>query len=315
MRKRVLIIGSNGFIGKSFINYTQETKKELYTLSRRKNDKDKHFVCDATNFEKLNKIIQSIKPNEIYNLSGSYLNEFEVSYSTNVVITKNVFDSVVKNGLLDCKILINGSAAEYGFIKDYDNPIDEKYPFNPISVYGLTKIYQTYLCRIYFNRDDLKIYLARPFNVIGYGMSNNLFVGRLIKQIVQHLKKKSKIILGNLNNERDYVDVEDVINAFKIIMKNGTPGEIYNIGSGRSIKIKDLLDKFLEIFNIDRSYVEISDSFIKKFDIPKIYANILKLKNLGWEPRITIEESISRIEKRLLDKGYLKKKNTNKDNI
>ena len=117
---------------------------------------------------------------------------------------------------------------------------------------------------------------------------------------IHYIKEKRKITLGNLNNERDYIDIEDLISAYVKIIHKGVPGEVYNIGSRSSIKTQNLLEKFMEIFEIDEKFIEIDKNFIKKFDIPKIIADNTKLKELGWINKITLENSIQKIKSSIL---------------
>jgi len=302
MKNIKLVIGSEGFIGKAFINYHKKFENssiELFTVDIIDIDKKNYYKCDATNFQIIEKIIQSVQPDEIYNFSGSFSDIYEKSYLTNVIISKNIFDSVLLHNLNECKILINGSAAEYGAINEKDNPIKENHPLNPINFYGLTKTWQTYLAKLYFLREDVQVYIARPFNIIGYGISPNLFIGRLINEIKKNLEKKNKIILGNLNSERDYLDIDDVIRAYLKIMEKGVPGDIYNIGSGKSIIIGELLKIFLNLFKIEKNMVQINKSLIKKADIPKIIADNSKLKKLNWNLTISLEESVLQIKKKM----------------
>ena len=304
MEKKIIILGSEGFIGKSFVNYYErldDSNIKLYFIDIVPIKKNNYYNVNATDFEKINKIIQKIKPEEIFNFSGSFTNIFNTDYQNNVIATKNIFESVLQNGLEECKILINGSAAEYGLIQKEDYIIDEDYPLNPISFYGLSKVFQTYLAKTYFLREDINVYITRPFNIIGYGISSKLFIGRLINEIKLNLKEKRKITLGNLNNERDYIDIEDLINAYVKIIHEGIPGEIYNIGSQCSIKTQNLLTKFMEIFEIDKNNIEINKNLSSKFDVPKIIADNTKLKELGWINKISLENSIQKIKSSILD--------------
>jgi GDP-4-dehydro-6-deoxy-D-mannose reductase len=303
MEKKIIIIGSEGFIGKSFVNYYKrlnDSNIELYFIDIVPVKKNNYYNVNATNFEKINKIIQKVRPDEIYNFCGSFTNIFKTDYKNNVVATKNIIESILLNNLNECKILINGSAAEYGLIQKEDSIIDEDYPLNPISFYGLSKVFQTYLAKTYFLMEDVNVYITRPFNIIGYGVSSKLFIGRLINEIKLNIKEKRKITLGNLNNERDYIDIEDLISAYVKIIHKGVPGEVYNIGSRCSIKTQNLLKKFMEIFEIDEKFIEIDKNFIRKFDIPKIIADNTKLKELGWINKITLENSIQRIKSSIL---------------
>ncbi len=303
MAKKIIIVGSEGFIGKSFVDYYKrldDSNIELYLVDIVPIKKNNYYNANASNFEKINKIIQKISPDEIYNFSGSFSNVFKTDYQNNVIATKNIIESILLNNLDECKILINGSAAEYGLIQKEDSIINEDYPLNPISFYGLSKVFQTYLAKTYFLMDDINIYITRPFNIIGYGISSKLFIGRLINEIKLNIKEKRKITLGNLSNERDYIDIEDLISAYVKIIRKGVPGEIYNIGSRSSIKTQNLLKKFIEIFEIDEKYIEIDKSFIRKFDIPKIIADNTKLKELGWINKISLENSIQKIKSSIL---------------
>jgi len=300
--KRILIIGSEGFIGKNFINYYRSVNstEQLFMVDIYSIRRNNYYRCNAQNFKKIDKVIKKVNADEIYNFSGSFSNDYRTDYLNNVVITKNILDSVIFNGYYHTKILLNGSAAEYGLIKNYNSKINEDYPLNPISNYGLSKVFQTYLVKPYIYKNNLKIYLTRPFNIIGYGISEKLFIGRLINQIKQNLNFKSKIILGNIHNERDYIDIEDVIRAYLKIITVGNPGEIYNIGSGTAIKINDLLKIFLKTFNLREDLVEIDEKFYKKEDVPRIIADISKLENLNWKPNISMEDSVLRIKKSML---------------
>jgi GDP-4-dehydro-6-deoxy-D-mannose reductase len=299
MEKRIVVLGSEGFIGKKFIEFQKALDfphKNLFMVDIREIKKQNYFQCNASNYENLNKIIQKIVPDEIYNFSGSFSNVFEIDYMNNVMVSKNIFDSLIQNKQTDCKVLINGSAAEYGFIKEYSSPVKEDSSLNPVSFYGLSKVYQTFLAKTYFLRDNVNVFVTRPFNIIGYGISNKLFIGRLISEIEQNITSRKKITLGNLDSERDYIDIDDLLKAYKLIMERGAPGEVYNIGSGKSIKMLDLLRIFLEVFNIDFKDVELSKDFVRRFDVPKIVGNISKLKELNWHPTISLKESVSKIK-------------------
>lgn len=302
MEKRILVLGSEGFIGKKFIEFQKALDfphKNLFMVDIREIKKQNYYKCNASNYENLNSIIQKIVPDEIYNFSGSFSNVFEIDYTNNVMVSKNIFDSLIQNKQTSCKVLINGSAAEYGFIKETSAPVKEVSSLNPVSFYGLSKVYQTFLAKTYFLRDNVNVFVTRPFNIIGYGISDKLFIGRLISEIEQNITNRKKINLGNLESERDYLDIDDLLKAYNLIMEKGTPGEVYNIGSGKSIKMLDLLRIFLEVFNIDFKDVELNKDFVRRFDVPKIVGDISKLKELNWHPAISLKESVSKIKSQL----------------
>jgi len=132
----------------------------------------------------------------------------------------------------------------------------------------------------YFNSKKINVVMARTFNLLGKEISEKLFIGRLYKQIAEYKEKKiNKIKLGNLDNKRDYIKIEDAVKKYELIMNKGGSGEIYNVGSGKSISIKDLLSGILKENNLSMDNVEISN-FDCRFDVKDIYAGINKLNKL-----------------------------------
>ncbi len=166
---------------------------------------------DLSDYDSVKMIIGTVKPDQIYNFAGSFSNDYALDYKVNVLLTKNIFDSVIELKL-DSRILLVGSAAEYGAIDEKDNPINENYPLNPVSVYGLTKVYQTNLMNFYYKIKNINVVMARTFNLRSSNISEKLFIGRLYKQIDEYKKGViTKISLGNLQNKRDYIDIDEAV--------------------------------------------------------------------------------------------------------
>jgi nucleoside-diphosphate-sugar epimerase len=160
---------------------------------------------------------------------------------------------------------------------------------NPISVYGLTKVYQTQLMRLYHAVHRMDVVMARPFNLLGQGVSPRLFVGRVQQQLESYLKGEiSRIALGNLRHRRDYISVEKAVAAYELIMNRGQAGEVYNVGSGRSIAIRELLEKMLAEHGLSMDIVDeqLNDESGKP-DIKDLYADLSKISRL--EKKVTGE--------------------------
>ncbi len=279
---RVLITGAMGFSGQGLYKVLIKNKAlSIFISDIHINKADNYFDCDLTNFPSVTKLIKTVKPNQVFHFSGSFSNEFCKDFEINVLATKNLLESI-KNSNLSCRILLVGSAAEYGNVSLNNDSIKESQLLNPISFYGLTKVFQTNLMSYYVNAYSMDIVMARPFNIYGKNISENLFVGKVYQQI-KLLKegKIEKIVLGNLENRRDYISLKDTLIHYITIMKRGESGQIYNVGNGVSIKTKQILDKILDEENIDPSLVESRISqHPEKPDIENICANITKLKNL-----------------------------------
>jgi GDP-4-dehydro-6-deoxy-D-mannose reductase len=278
----VLILGSLGFTGHNLrdcLNKRQDV--EVVGVDRLSDRRGVDHVCDLRDHRAVDELLRTLRPDQIYNVAGSITNNYEECYASNVIITKNLLDVMVSMKLTG-RLLLVGSAAEYGLVNVDDLPVRETQLLNPVSMYGLTKVYQSVLMRTYRNLYDLDVVMVRPFNLIGKGISENLFPGRLQRSI-EDLKagKIKRIKTGSLNARRDYIYIDDALVYYQLVMDRGIAGETYNIGSGRSVLLRDLLQDILNEQGLDMSVVdEMPIQEKNKLDVPDIYGDISKLESL-----------------------------------
>jgi len=280
---KVLITGAAGFTG-SYLNkfLSEETDHKIFLVDSKPLDSyPASLTCDLAEPDKVKDLVAKIQPDQIYHLAGSFANHFEVDFKSNVLTTKTLFESLLDLNI-KARILLVGSAAEYGLVNPKDNPVAETHSLSPISHYGLTKIFQKYCMDYFFNVHRMDIVLARPFNLLGKEISPKLFIGRVYEQLKLYKEGKlSKITVGNLEAKRDYIDVHEAVKQYYLIMEKGIAGQSYNIGSGQPIKIRDLLQKLLEDEGLDMKIIEQKERDLSgKLDAREIYADISKLKNL-----------------------------------
>lgn len=279
---KVLITGAQGVSGRNLVTLlSTEATMRIYRTDLHDEADGDYFCCDLTDADAVEQMIGKIKPERIYHLAGGYSHDFETNYSINVQATKNLLDACLKHGLR-VRVLLVGSAAEYGVVREEENPVREDHPLSAVSLYGLSKVYQTELMKYYRNVFDLDIVMARTFNLLGDGFSRNLFIGNLLQQINDYKNGViDKIMIGNLENKRDYLHIFEAVRYYKIIMENGLSGEIYNVGSGKSVKINDILDEIIAENGIDRSVVGfLENRSASKLDIKDIFADRTKLNRL-----------------------------------
>ena len=280
--KKIVVLGSSGFTGRNLIHrLKKEQGVEVIGVDYLSDGRDGDCVCDLRDFGAVMELLSKVKPDQIYNVAGSISNNYEECYASNVVITKNILD-VMESIKLMGRVLLVGSAAECGLVSADDLPVKETQTPNPVSIYGLTKVYQSVLMRTYRNLYDLDIVMVRPFNLIGEGISESLFPGRLQRSI-EDLKsgKIERIKTGSLNARRDYIPIDDALVYYQLVMDKGITGETYNVGSGRSVLLRDLLRGLLSKEGLDMSVVdEMPVQEKNKLDVPDIYGDISKLINL-----------------------------------
>ncbi len=279
---RVLVTGAGGFSGRHLLEYlAQNSSAEIHCTSLARRVDRQWLFYDLARSEHVSELIERVLPDQIYHLVGANTDNYQTDYQTNVQTTRNILDSIARIKLR-CRVFLVGSSAEYGIVDEKDNPVDEDHALTPMSDYGLTKVYQTYLMKFYCVRHNLDVVMARTFNLYGTGMSTKLFVGRLLEQIEAYRARRiSAIVVGNLDNKRDYVRIEVAVRAYALIMERGKAGEVYNVGSGASIRIRDLLRCILEVNGLSMAVVQEQQSRQEnKFDIKNLVADIAKLRAL-----------------------------------
>jgi len=282
-KMRVLITGAAGFTASHLARLLESDKGvELFLSDLGMPGNKNHFPCNLTDAAEVFGLLEVTKPDQIYHLAGTYSNDYELDYRANVLSTKNVLDASLRLGRRGRVVLV-GSSAEYGIVSEDENPVREDHPLSPVSIYGLTKACQTLLMQFYRNLHGLDVVMARTFNLFGKGLSAKLFVGRLYEEIEAYKDGKiSRIEVGNLENKRDYIHIEDAVKCYRVIMERGIAGEIYNVGSGKSIKMCDLmcmilLDSGIGIEAVKQTVATKSNTI----DIRDIYADLSKFNSIG----------------------------------
>jgi len=280
---KVLVTGAGGFSGRHLIQYlASNSSAQIYRTSLTPRNESNWLACDLTKSKETSALIAEVGPDQIYHMAGVRTNEYQTDYNVNVLSTLNLLEYIAQTKT-PCRVLLVGSSAEYGFVAEKDNPVSEDHPLAPLSIYGLTKVFQTCLMKFYCSRYHLDVIMARPFNLSGQGMSGKLFLGHVYRQVEAYKAGLiSKISVGNLEHRRDYVPIEQAVRYYALIMQQGKPGEVFNVGSGVSIGTRDLLRRILEESGLSLEIVEEQVSKqLDAFDIKDLVADVSKLKALA----------------------------------
>lgn len=282
--KKVLITGGSGALGRAVIaRMDQIGGYQVITAGRQcVNDSMAHMHCDVCNHEQLSAVFNQAEPDVVLHLAATFTGNLDEAYATNVAPAKHILD-LVQRSRLNTRVILIGSAAEYGVIRRDENPVQESRVLAPVSIYGVSKAWQTQLVGLYRSR-GLDVVCARIFNLYGPGVSGHLFAGRLRNQIDEVLAgKKSVIEIGPLTAIRDYISTEEAAIQLLAIAAHGESGEIYHVASGVPVTMREILMcQLVEKSGLDPSIVQESSSFSNHsgYDIPTIYADITKTKQL-----------------------------------
>ena len=300
---KALITGVDGFVGKYLSEYLLKQKYEVYgtTISEKyKNEKIKIYKMNLLDEKEVNKVIKMIKPDKIFHLAGQSAVGLSwekpvLTVNINVNGTLNLLEAV-RNYSKDSKILIVGSSDQYGPIKPEECPIKESKIQNPQSPYGVSKKAQEEMCKLYVNAYHTNIIMVRAFNHIGAGQSTNFVVADFASKIAQ-IEKGSEPVLkvGNLESLRDFTDVRDIVRGYSLLLEKGKIGEIYNIGSGKEVKVSEILKKLVSMSKKEIK-IEIDPNKFRPVDVPLVVCDNSKIKkDTGWETEFLINDTLEEV--------------------
>lgn len=305
---RAIITGSNGFVGQYLAEYLIKKDIKVWgTIYEPKSIlKEIHNEIvirqmDITDPIQVKNVLSECKPDYIFHLAAQSSaaiswHQPELTMNVNINGTINLLESIRKLNL-NPRILLIGSSEEYGSVKTTDLSIDETHEIKPGNPYAISKVAQNMIGQVYARAYDLDIVMVRAFNHIGPKQSPVFVVSDFSKRIAEIEKGKILPILkvGNLEAQRDFTDVRDIVRAYYELALKGSKGEIYNVGSGKVNRINEILNKLLILANIEIK-IEKDLSRFRPLDVPKVQCNNNKFVSLtSWKPTYTLEETLKDI--------------------
>ena len=277
----VLVTGFNGFIGYHLIPKLVQ-QYNVIGLSTSKNSQLKipQIKTDITKIDKKSlpsKISKIIHLAAISDVDFCQKNPLDASH-INIIGTQKILELARKN---DSQVIFLSTSHVFGSPKK--NPIDEHCQKNPKSIYAATKLAGEALCESYSSSYGLNVAVMRLFSVYGPNSPKHTVTANIMKQIIS----KKIIKLGNIKSKRDFLYVDDAINAMLLIMKKNHNYNEYNVGSEKSYSINQICTILKDISKKEFT-INTSKTKIRKNDSKEIVSNSSKLKKLGWMPKTSI---------------------------
>lgn len=305
---RALITGITGFAGGHLAQILLDRGDEVFGVARDEGTGLAHLtqeivpvIADLQDAQVVQRLLTDIRPEAIYHLAGQAFvpTSWEDPWATmenNIRPQLNILQAMVKQKL-EARLLIVASNQVYGHVNKDQLPVQEETPLRPDNPYGVSKVTQDVLGLQYFLSHGVDVLRVRAFNHIGPRQSPVFVAASFSRQIAQIEAglKEPVIQVGNLDAERDFTDVIDVMRAYALLVEYGDPGEAYNVGTGRAYSIKYLLEVLLS-YSQTKIKVEQEPSRIRPSDVSIIYADNSKLRTkTGWEPSVNFEDSLRRV--------------------
>ncbi len=305
---RIFITGATGFAGSHLVEELLAAGHTVCTLvhaatSHQELRQHKNLTPvagDLLDVASLETAVAEAQPDMVYHLAGQAYparswQQPGLTLSVNSVGTANLLQAVVKYGRP--RVLIVTSAEIYGQITPDMLPITEQTLPAPNHPYGVSKWMAGLLVPLYWQRYQLPVVEARPFNHIGPHQALGFVVPDFASQLaaIQLGQRDNRLMVGNLEAKRDFTDVRDVTRAYRLLAAEGQPGEAYLICSGRAVRIEAILQKLIEIAGVD-VVIERDPERMRPSDTPCLYGSYAKIQaQTGWEPQIGLEQSLADI--------------------
>jgi GDP-4-dehydro-6-deoxy-D-mannose reductase len=302
---RALITGVTGFVGQHLALNLLNNGYEVWGSTRQNhphlNARVKTVKFDFSNKLMLINILEDIKPEVIFHLSGQSSVKYswdhiDETFQSNIMDSLGLLEAIkcssIKN---DVKIISAGSSEEYGLV--HELPIIEEANANPANPYGISKLTISKLAPMYYNIHGLNIVHARAFNHIGPGQMLGFVTSDFAKQVVDiELGKADPVLfVGDLSSKRDFTDVRDIVEAYRLLFEKGVSGQVYNVCSNSSISIQTILD-ILVSFSSKSIEIIVDDTKLRPNNVIEYYGSNEKLyQATEWKPSISLETSLKDI--------------------
>jgi GDP-4-dehydro-6-deoxy-D-mannose reductase len=301
---RALITGMTGFVGRHLVESLYSDGADIHgTLLPAANEvvpagTTGHPV-DITDADAMARLLDEVSPDVVFHLAGAAsvgqsFADPDGTWHVNVEGTRGVLEAA-RRAVPNARIVAALSGEEYGRVPLEQLPVTEDTPLNPLSPYAESKVAADHLCAEYQRDHGLAVLRLRAFNQIGPGQDPRFVLPSICKQVADAEmagEAACRLELGNIDTRRDFLDVRDVVAAYRVLIDRGDPTKTYLAGAGRSLAVRDLIHVVVSLARIPVDVV--SDATrIREGEQPDLYAEPRALKDLGWEPRIPVETSIA----------------------
>jgi GDP-4-dehydro-6-deoxy-D-mannose reductase len=304
----VLVTGITGFVGSHFAEYalrhgaavsgSRLPGTDAGNIEHIRNDV-RLVDVDLRDASAVRGLLDTTEPDWIIHLAahsfvgGSWDAPAE-TLTNNVLSQLNILEAIRQSGAR-ARVLIAGSADQYGDVDERDLPIHESVPFRPLSPYAVSKVAQDVMGYQYWRSHGLPIIRTRAFNHEGPRRGEAFVTSSFALQIaeIEAGLREPVVRVGNLKAQRDYTDVRDIVRGYWLLLKDGQPGEVYNLCSGRAWSIKTILEFLLSESSERTIEVREEAARLRAADVPVLIGDPGKIyRAVGWRAEIPFEQTL-----------------------
>lgn len=306
--KKILVTGATGFAGNHLLEMlTAAPGDDKITATYFPGDPEPPprpgvtwLPCNIKNPDSVRSSIARTRPTLVYHLAAvvtvkdAWTQATELT-QTNVVGTQNLFEAV-RIEVPEASILLPSSAEVYGKVPKERIPIREEEERHPMNPYGFSKYCQEEVAGLYRRVFGMRVFIIRPFHYTGPGQPSTFVCSSLARQIAEcESGLRKEVLVGNLEAERDFTDIRDVVRVYALIAEAGEPGRPYNVCRGEARPVRAILNQLIskakkEVpVRVDPTRMRTSDVSIFSGDPSRVKAET------GWHPKHDWDDMLSEV--------------------
>ncbi|HEX2172115.1 MAG TPA: GDP-mannose 4,6-dehydratase [Dehalococcoidia bacterium] len=298
--------GAGGFAGRYLVAELEARGHETFRWVRGapvdgQVGDDKWVVGDLTDEVLVREAVAAIRPDAIFHLAAQASVAESWRDPAETLRVNQLGQLYLIQAALDLeprpRLLICGSNEEYGIVRPDELPIRETNPLRPANPYAVSKVTQDLMALQYFLSHGLQVVRVRPFNHFGPGQAPSYVIPSIAKQVAELEAGLVEPVIktGEPSVRRDFTDVRDIVRGYADLIEGGTPGEVYNLGSGRDHSIADLVGVFQTLTRCHFDH-QVDDALRRPVDVPVSVCDAGRARSaVGWEPRIPFDASIAAV--------------------
>ncbi len=286
---RALITGGKGFVGQWLAAHLKDHGDEVAVID---------LETDVADGPAVQRVMRDVEPDAVYHLAamthvGESWEDPSQVLRVNVLGTAEIL-AAARTVVPGSRVLVVSSAEVYGVVSPEQLPLTESAPTAPASPYAASKLAAEAVALQAWRGFGQPVIVVRPFNHIGPGQSPNFFVPALAKRMVEARRSGAgSLRVGTLTTRRDFTDVRDVVTAYRLLISNGAPGEVYNVCSGRDVAMSEVAAQLLALAGADLT-LETDPDLVRPVDVPVLRGDAGRLRAAtGWQPAIPLATTLA----------------------
>jgi GDP-4-dehydro-6-deoxy-D-mannose reductase len=291
--KRLFITGQSGFVGLAF-----ERLREHQVAAHGWQLISADSAYDLLDPASLDRVLQQARPDAVIHLAGqTFIPEAfrdpAHTLDVNLKGTLNLLQALQRNGFSGTFLYVS-SGDVYGRVDPELLPVSEQQPARPQNPYAVSKAAAELLCYQWSCNLPWRILVARPFNHIGPGQREDFVISSVARQLarIRLGLQEPRILVGDVDVSRDFLDVEDVISAYLALLASGQNGEIYNVCSGKEYLVRDMIASMLYLTETDAA-IEQDPARLRPSDLRRVKGSNQKITQAtAWQPAIPMQQTL-----------------------